>query len=89
VLDAVELLAGRGVTVVLATHDRRVLDRVDQVIALRDGAVATVSSRGSQLAVVDRSGRLQLPPELQQRFPDRRVRLVWDDDTDDVRLERP
>jgi ABC-type lipoprotein export system ATPase subunit len=89
VLDAVALLAGRGVTVVLATHDRRVLDRVDQVIALRDGAVATVSAGGSQLAVVDRSGRLQLPPELQQRFADRRVRLVWDEHSDDVRLERP
>jgi ABC-type lipoprotein export system ATPase subunit len=89
VLEAMALLAGQGVTVLLATHDRRVLDRVDQVIALRDGAVATVSSRGSQLAVIDRSGRLQLPPELQQRFPQRRVRLVWDDDTDDITLEHP
>lgn len=89
VMDAVDALANQGVTVLLATHDRRVLARVDQVIALRDGAVATVSAGGSELAVIDRSGRLQLPPELQARFPERRVRLVWDADTDHVGLERP
>jgi putative ABC transport system ATP-binding protein len=89
VMDAVGALAGRDVTVLLATHDRRVLDRVDQVIALRDGAVATVTSAGSELAVIDGSGRLQLPPELQRRFPDRRVRLVWDDGSEHVRLEEP
>lgn len=89
VLQAVDELAAHGVTVLLATHDRRVLERVDQVIALRDGAVATVTAGGSELAVIDRSGRLQLPPELQARFPDRRVRLVWDADSDHVGLERP
>lgn len=89
VMGAVDALAAHGVTVLLATHDRRALDRVEQVIALRDGAVATVTSGGSELAVIDRSGRLQLPPELQARFPDRRVRLVWDEDDDHVGLERP
>jgi ABC-type lipoprotein export system ATPase subunit len=87
VMGAVDELAAHGVTVVLATHDRRVLDRVQQVIALRDGAVATVTSGGTELSVIDRSGRLQLPPELQARFPGRRVRLVWDDDH--VGLEQP
>ena len=89
VMAAVDELAAHGVTVVLATHDRRVLDRVDEVIALRDGAVSTVTSGGTELAVIDRSGRLQLPPELQARFPDRRVRLVWDEDTDRIGLEQP
>lgn len=89
VLRAVDELAAHGVTVLLATHDRRVLDRVDQVITLRDGAVATVTVGGSELAVIDRSGRLQLPPELLERFPDRRVRLVWDEGSDHVGLERP
>ncbi|MDJ0770175.1 MAG: ATP-binding cassette domain-containing protein [Ilumatobacter sp.] len=89
VMDAVAALSSAGVTVLFATHDRRVLEHVDQVIALRDGAVATVTSAGSELAVIDRSGRLQLPPELQERFPDRRVRLVWDEDDDHVRLEEP
>ena len=77
VMRAVGQLADRGVTVLFATHDRRVLERVDEVIALRDGAVASVTTAGSELAVIDRSGRLQLPPELLDRFPGRRARLVW------------
>lgn len=89
VMEAVDELAADGVTILLATHDRRVLDRVDEVITLRDGAVATVTSGGSALSVIDRSGRLQLPPELRDRFPDRRVRLVWDEESDHVGLERP
>ena len=89
VMSAVEHLASHGVTVLFATHDQRVLSAVDEVITLRDGAVASVSTGGSELAVLDRSGRLQLPPELRDRFPDRRVRLVWDDDGDEIGLERP
>ena len=89
VMEAVDHLADHGVTVVVATHDRRVLDRVDQVIGLRDGAIATVTSGGSELAVIDRSGRLQLPLALQARFPDRRLRLVWSEDDDEIGLERP
>lgn len=89
VMSAVQLLAAHGVTVVFATHDRRVLDEVDHVIALRDGAVATLTAGGSELSVIDRSGRLQLPPELQDRFPDRLVRLVWDEDDDQIGLEQP
>jgi ABC-type lipoprotein export system ATPase subunit len=89
VMAAVRELASHGVTVLIATHDRRALQAVDQVIALRDGTVSTVTTGGSELAVIDRSGRIQLPPELQARFPDRRARLVWDADSDDVRLERP
>lgn len=89
VMGVVGQLADRGVTVLFATHDRRVLDHVDQVVALRDGAVATVTSAGSELAVIDRSGRVQLPTVLLDRFPDRRVRLVWSEDGDRVELERP
>lgn len=89
VVTAVDRLAERDITVVLATHDRRVLDRLDHVIALRDGTVATVTSGGTELAVIDRSGRLQLPPDVLQRFPDRRARLVDDRDNDQIRLERP
>lgn len=89
VMEAIDVLAGRGVTVLVATHDRRVLDRVREVIALRDGAVATVTAGGTALSVIDRSGRLQLPPELIDRFPERRVRLVWDPESSRVELEQP
>lgn len=89
VVGAIGRLAERGITVVVATHDRRVLDRLDHVVALRDGTVATVTSGGTEQAVIDRSGRLQLPPDALRRFPDRRARLVVDDERDEVRLERP
>ena len=89
VLDAMALLVSHGVTVVVATHDPRVLERVDQVIALRDGAVATVTQAGSELAVIDRSGRIQLPPEVQRRFGARRARLTVDPETGRVELEQP
>ncbi len=89
VMDAVDAIAEHGVTVLIATHDRRVLERVTEVIALRDGAVATVTSGGDQLSVIDRSGRLQLPPELQARFSGRRVRLTWSDPDGNVEIEAP
>lgn len=89
VMDAVDALSSHGVTVLVATHDHRVLDRVCDVIELRDGSIATVTSNGDQLSVIDRSGRLQLPPELQERFADRRVRLRWSDDSSVVELEQP
>lgn len=89
VMDAVDVIAEHGVTVLVATHDRRVLERVTEVIALRDGAVATVTSGGDQLSVIDRSGRLQLPPELQARFAERRVRLSWSGPDGPVEIEAP
>lgn len=89
VLDALRSLADGGATVVLATHDHRLLARVDQVITMRDGAVASVTQAGSELAVIDRSGRLQLPPDLRSAFPDRRARFVVEDGTGRIVLEQP
>jgi ABC-type lipoprotein export system ATPase subunit len=89
VLDAVDVLAGRGMTTIVATHDRRVLDRVDEVIELRDGAIATITSGGTRLSVIDTSGRLQLPPELLGRFPDGRARLRWGADSEPIELDAP
>jgi putative ABC transport system ATP-binding protein len=88
-MDVVDGLAAHDVTLLIATHDRRVLDRVPHVITLRDGAVATVTVGDSELTVIDRSGRLQLPPEMMERFPGRRARLVLDRDTDRVVIDRP
>lgn len=89
VLDTIGLLADAGTTVVVATHDVRVLPRMSQVVALRDGAVASITQGGSELVVIDRSGRLQLPPEIRRRFPERRAELVWDDETGELRVRRP
>src|SRR5215813_6721408 len=60
-----------GVTIIIVTHDHRVSNRVDRVIGMRDGRVSTEVLRKrdeagmtlseDEFAVLDRSGRLQLP----------------------------
>lgn len=89
VLDAIDVMNDNGITVVMATHDRRALERIDHVVALHDGAVASESFGGTEYALLDTSGRLQLPTALLDRFPERRVRVVWSDDSDRIELERP
>ncbi len=89
VLDAIERLAGTGITIVVATHDRRVLERVDEVVTLRDGSIASVTDSGTELAVVDHAGRIQLPPEVREFFPDRRARLTWDEERRTFTVEEP
>lgn len=89
VLDAVDRLIEQDVTVLVATHDPRVLTRVDQVIMLRDGAVSSVATGGVEHAVIDRSGRLQLPPDIRDRFPERKAVLSWDDDEDRLTVDPP
>ena len=89
VLDAIEELSDDGITVLLATHDARVLERVDQVVTLRDGSIASVTDRGTELAVIDHAGRIQLPPEVREHFPDRRAKLTWDPDHRTLTVEEP
>jgi ABC-type lipoprotein export system ATPase subunit len=63
-----------GVTIVIVTHDATIAQRVDRVVAMRDGRTSTelvrraAFSRGEgeiveQFTVVDRSGRLQISRE--------------------------
>jgi putative ABC transport system ATP-binding protein len=89
VIETMEHLADKGVTVIVATHDQRVLPHVRQVVTLRDGAVASVTTDGERLAVIDRSGRLQLPPEAIERFSSRRALVEFDAENDEVRIRRP
>jgi ABC-type lipoprotein export system ATPase subunit len=92
-----------GVTVLIVTHDPEVSGMVRRVIAIRDGRTSTETLRadaadGSGLghameyAVLDRFGRLQLPPEMTDALGMRdRVRLeaeadhigVWPDPSAD------
>jgi ABC-type lipoprotein export system ATPase subunit len=81
-----------GVTVLVVTHDQEVSDMVRRVIAIRDGRTSTETLRsdsadGSGLghameyAVLDRSGRLQLPREMTDALGMRdRVRLEAEPD---------
>ena len=89
VLDAIERLSGERITVLVATHDPRVLERVDEVVMLRDGSVASVTDSGIELAVIDHAGRIQLPPEVRAHFPDRRALVSWDAERRTFTVEEP
>jgi len=89
VVDALAMLAERGVAVIVATHDTRVLPRMDEIVTLRDGAIASVTAGGTEAAIIDHSGRLQLPPHLRERFPDKRAILDWDEATETLQVRKP
>jgi putative ABC transport system ATP-binding protein len=83
-----------GVTIVVLTHDPLVAEQVQRTILIRDGRTATetlrrlqVGSEGEEvvvaeeLAVLDRTGRLQLPPDYVAALTlERRVRLALEHD---------
>jgi ABC-type lipoprotein export system ATPase subunit len=80
-----------GVTVLIVTHDPEVSGMVRRVIAIADGRTSTETLRsdatdgglghGVEYAVLDRSGRLQLPPEMTDALGMRdRVRLEAEPD---------
>ncbi|GAB4420957.1 MAG: ABC transporter ATP-binding protein [Anaerolineae bacterium] len=60
-----------GMTIIIVTHDYNVVSRVDRVIGMRDGRASTEVSRQrdaagvalteEEFALLDRTGRLQLP----------------------------
>ena len=88
-----------GVTIVIVTHDRQITQRVDRVVAMRDGRTSTELVRHVQFArgteasvdefaVVDRSGRLQIPRDyLDQLAIGARARVDIAGDHVEVRPE--
>ena len=94
---------GLGVTVVVLTHDPLVSEQVDRTVAIRDGRTSTETLRRRQVdeagehrvvaeefAVLDRVGRLQLPPEYVDALElERRVRLALEPDHIGVWPDRP
>ena len=89
-----------GVTIVVVTHDPAIAQRVDRVVAMRDGRISSelvrhaAFSRGEgevveEFAVVDRSGRLQIPREhIEELGIEERARVELVDDHVEVRPER-
>lgn len=73
-------MTARGVAVVLSTHDQQVVDAAERTLTLHRGAVATEATEAGVLAVIDDAGRVQIPPGVLPRFPDRRAVLAVDDD---------
>ena len=88
-----------GVTLVIVTHDHTVIDRVDRVVSIRDGRASSEfvrqpafdrSERGAveEFAVVDGSGRLQIPREFVDQLQlGSRARLQLVDDHVELRPE--
>jgi putative ABC transport system ATP-binding protein len=74
-LATVRELTLAGSTVVMATHDPMAAGAADRVIHLRSGTVAHEEVAGRRLAVIDGSGRVQLPDSALRRFGDRRVAI--------------
>jgi len=88
VLALLAELAGRGSSVVVSSHDHRVEAHADRVVHLRHGVLAEERlASGDAVTFIDSSGRLQLPPEVLELFPEQRVVVRREDDG--VRLTRP
>ncbi|MBI4259754.1 MAG: ABC transporter ATP-binding protein [Actinobacteria bacterium] len=86
-LETVRELARRGTAFVVATHDPAAVRIADRTLYLRHGALHAEEEGDRQLAVIDASGRIQLPPRALRMFPDRRARIRIGDD--DVRITPP
>jgi ABC-type lipoprotein export system ATPase subunit len=86
--ELLKLLSGLDTTLVIASHDPVLMVVADQVLVIRNG---TLSERGvgaePPLAVVDPSGRIQLPDEAAELLPEGRARIEADGDS--FRIERP
>jgi ABC-type lipoprotein export system ATPase subunit len=78
IVDLFRSLAGRyGVTVIVVTHDSSIAQHVDRTVAIYDGRTSFERVRRTagdlvigheDYVIVDRTGRLQLPPELIERL---------------------
>jgi putative ABC transport system ATP-binding protein len=77
-LAAVGALAARGTGLVLATHDPAVVALAERTVYLRHGAMQAEATRQEALSVIDEAGRVQLPPEALELFPNRRARIGVD-----------
>ena len=79
-----------GVTALVLTHDPQVSEQVGRTIAIRDGRISSETLRrhhadgdviAEEFAVLDRTGRLQLPAEYIEALAlERRVRLELETD---------
>jgi putative ABC transport system ATP-binding protein len=72
-LELLRETADHGTAVVLSTHDAEAVEVADRTIALRHGSVEAERVGTHALSVIDAGGRVQLPPEVLRRFPDRRA----------------
>jgi ABC-type lipoprotein export system ATPase subunit len=72
-LRTVHSLVDLGASFVISTHDPEVVRTADRTLHLRHGALEAESHEMRTLSVIDASGRLQLPPDALELFPNRRA----------------
>ena len=74
VLAELARCARLGTCVVLSTHDPRAVRAAGRAVLLRHGVLSSEQQSGSlATAVIDSTGRLQLPPAVLDLFPDGRA----------------
>jgi putative ABC transport system ATP-binding protein len=79
-LERMRTMASEGVAIVLSTHDPHVVDAAERTLSLHRGAVASETTEAGVLAVIDDAGRVQIPPSVLPRYPDRRAVLTVNGD---------
>lgn len=86
-------LRAEGRTMVVSSHDDRLVNLADQMLVIRGGVLVAAGppSALGPPAVIDASGRLALDADSLERFPGGRARIVpdGDDGGDGVRVVRP
>ena len=62
-----------GITIVVVTHDIRIMNEVNRIVTIRDGRTSLEAIRSpenvlNEFVVLDTAGRLQLPREYQEKL---------------------
>ena len=86
-MERVVSLADLGIAFVIATHDPAVMRSADRILHIRHGhleaeTMSVSTDEGEEaraLAVIDASGRVQLPPAALRMFPERRAVIHVED----------
>ncbi len=79
-----------GVTIVIVTHDIRIINKVNRIVTIRDGrtsleAIRRPGDNVDEFVIVDNVGRLQIPRDYLDKLNlKERVRILLDEDHIDV-----
>jgi putative ABC transport system ATP-binding protein len=79
-LDCVARATMDGVAFVIATHDPVVVEAAGRTYHLRHGSIEAEARDDRRLSVIDEAGRIQLPADWRQRFPEGRALIEEADD---------
>ncbi len=86
-LGCVARAAAEGTAFVIATHDPVVVETASRTYHLRHGSIEAEARDDRRLSVIDDAGRIQLPADWRERFPDGRA--VIEETNDHLRIWPP